>query len=213
MQILLNFYLEILFCFTWYECNHWVWTHGGDCVCVIRANWFLIYATDRVAVAAENHWLQTGCRIVYGCNSVKLFQATTATNKQTCSSRFIYGQSIAKHLLPLFDNKWFNKLAESQNGSFLSSLCFVWFNWALSFPTIKQVAYSRLNLDGSSIVPNESLRQIKLIWSWAKKVIRATRQRHTNPHTGHESGFLAIKDRQTLILLLNLSKHNTGTHC
>ena len=57
--------------------------HGGDCVCVIRANWFLIYATDRVAVAAERHWLQTGCRIVYGCKIVKLFQATTATNKQT----------------------------------------------------------------------------------------------------------------------------------
>ena len=63
--------------------------------------------------------------------------------------------------------------------------------------SIKQVGYSRLNLDGSSIVPNESLRQIKLISGWAKKVIRATRPHHTNPHTAHESGFLAIKDRQT----------------
>ena len=66
-------------------------------------------------------------------------------------------------------------IANITNVSSSSSLCFVWFNWALSFlSAIKQVAsYSRLNLDGSSIVPNESLRQIKLISTWAKKVIRA----------------------------------------
>ena len=42
---------------------------------VIRANWFLIYATTRAAAAVERQWLvlQTCCRIIYRQSSATLF--------------------------------------------------------------------------------------------------------------------------------------------
>ena len=83
-------------------------------------------------------------------------------------------------------------------------LLFALFDSIELFLPIEQVAsYSTLNLDGSSIVPNESLRQIKLISSWAKKV---TRTIPTHIHPMNQDFW-----QSTLILLLSLSQHKKHT--
>ena len=147
-------------------------------------------------------------------------------NKQT-SSRIVCGHSSSVEsyrqscwiLLPLFDRPcfalfWFNRkiIEQACRVALVVTdtiyqpliLLFALFDSIELFLPIEQVAsYSTLNLDGSSIVPNESLRQIKLISSWAKKV---TRTIPTHIHPMNQDFW-----QSTLILLLSLSQHKRHT--